>query len=130
METKPVVETPQKTLKDFLHAIPGAPTDEQIEQWKAQFGEVFVSGFDEKLIFVFRPLRRSEHRELQMKLADESVGLDQLGYEELVCDKCLLWPATYDWEKAGGIASSLSEQVYQNSHFLSPQAASMLVMRL
>ena len=129
-ETKVVVEeTKPKTLKDYLQELPGHPTDVEIEAWKAQFGEIFMAGFSETEIYVFRSLRRSEHKTLQMKLAGEK-PIDELVYQEMVCDVCKLWPKETDWEVKGGLASSLSEQIYQNSHFLSPQAASLLVVKL
>ena len=119
----------KKSLKDYLQELPGAPSNEEIEVWKTQFGGVFMAGFSETEIFVFRSLRRSEHRSLQLKLSEVD-PIDELTYQEMVCDTCKLWPAKVDWEAAGGLATSLSEQIYQNSHFLSPQAASLLVVKL
>jgi hypothetical protein len=128
-EVKPEEKT---TLKDYLQKLPGAPTDEEIEAWKAKYGEVFMSGFSEVEILVFRPLRRSEHRNLQIQLSKqtEEHPIDELAYQEMVCSTCVLWPVQVDWEAKGGLATSLSEQIFQNSYFLAPQAASLLVVKL
>jgi len=124
------VEEPKKELTDFLQDLPGAPGKAQIEKWKAIYGEVFGTGFSETEIYLFRPLRRSEHRELQLLLNDPEKQIDQLKYEEIVCDKCVLYPAQNDWEARAGAATTLAEQIFQNSRFLSPQAASLIVMKL
>lgn len=129
-QTEVLNEEPKKELTDFLGDLPGAPTKEQIEKWKAIYGEVFGTGFSETEIYLFRPLRRSEHRELQLLLNDPEKQIDQLKYEEMVCDKCVLYPEKNDWEACAGAASTLSEQIFQNSRFLSPQAASMIVVKL
>lgn len=124
-------EEQQKSLADYLYSLPNAPTKEVIDQWKATFGDVFVSGFGEQEIFVFRALQRKEHREMQARLNDPQGPIDQFTYEEQVCDICVLYPpAPRDWEKKAGMASTLFEQIMLNSHFFSPQAASMMVLKL
>jgi len=132
-EEKEVVveQTEQKSLADYLYSLPGSPTKEVIDQWKATYGDVFVSGFGEKEIFVFRALQRKEHRQMQSLLADQQNPIDQFTYEEQVCDMCVLYPPKpHDWERKAGLASTLFEQVMQNSAFFAPAAASMMVVKL
>ena len=53
--------------------------------------------------------------------------------EENIVSMCLLWPklSVEDLQKdKGGTVSTLLEQVMQNSNFLTPQQASMLVIKL
>jgi hypothetical protein len=119
-------------LTDFLSAFPNAPSAEQIEQWKVQHGEVFVSGFSEIELFVWRPLTRPEWIRLQMLAASPEAQMDQYKFEEAICNMCVLWKAqekTWDQGKAGTV-STLQEQIMQQSNFLTPQAASMLVAKL
>lgn len=119
---------------DLLKVIPGAPKPEDIEAWKVKFGDVFVSGFSPTELYIWRPIRRGEWRSLQARMADPEQKVDQLRWEEMVCEQCVLWPTTNtdfwsDPSKAG-TPSSLSEQILQNSNFLSPQQAAMLVQKL
>jgi hypothetical protein len=122
---------PEKNLYDFLKTLPDAPTKETIDLWKATHGDVFVTGFSETELFVFRPLLRSEHRKMQMLLQDQQNPIDQFTYEEKVASLCVLYPpAPVDWEHKAGLATTVFEQIMQNSHFYAPSAASMMVMKL
>ena len=110
----------------------GAPSQEQIEQWKAQFGEVFVSGFSEEELFIWKPVNRAEWIELQKIAGNPDKPITQFEFEELVCDSCILWKSvTCSWDKGkAGTPGSLQEQILQNSNFLSPQGAQLLVAKL
>ena len=115
-------------LKDFDHS----PDQEQIEAWKAQYGDVFVSGFSPAEIFVWRAISRPEWVNLQETAADPEARVDQFRFEEMVCETCVLWKSVkVSWQDGkAGTPSSLQEQILQNSNFLTPQAASMLVQKL
>ena len=113
----------QPDLHSYLKKLPNAPTKEQIEKWKTEHGDIFV----------WRPLTRKEHRQLQILLRQEdpAQAIDQFTYEEMVCDACVLWAGCpKDWNRRAGLATTLSEQIFQNSYFLPPSTASMMVMRL
>ena len=123
---------PQKGLADFLRDFPTAPSQEQIEKWKTQFGDVYVSGFSETELYIWRAIRRSEWVSLQSRATDPDKKMDQYGFEEAVCEIAVLWKSvavSFSDGKAG-VPTSLQEQILQNSNFLSPQAASMLVAKL
>lgn len=124
---------PRATIRDLLDRNHG-PSEVDIERLKQQYGEVFVSAFSETEVYVWRPLMREEFRLLQAKLQDPQSDLDQLDYEEEVCKVCVLWPdmvtLTRSLEKKGGTASSLAEQIAQNSNFFNPQQAGLLVAKL
>jgi hypothetical protein len=123
---------PENSLPAILRSFPGAPTQEQINAWKTQFGEVFVSGFSETELFIWRAISRPEWVNLQMSAADPELKVDQYKYEEMVCNTCVLWKSVKGtWtEGKAGTPSSLQEQILQNSNFLTPQAAAMLVAKL
>lgn len=127
-----VEEEQGPNLPGLLQSVDGAPTQEQIEQWKATHGEIYVSGFSETEMYVWRPINRPEWLRIQTLAADPKSELDQAGIEELVCDSCCLWKSTSTTWATGkaGTPQTLSEQIMQNSNFLSPAAASMLVAKL
>jgi hypothetical protein len=125
-------ESDISSLPAALKAFSGAPTQEQIEQWKIQFNEVFVSGFSDTELFVWRPLTRPEWVKLQTVVSNPEAQVDQYKFEEMVCDACVLWKSVEkNWEQGkAGTPTSLQEQILQNSNFFSPQAASLLVAKL
>ena len=117
-------------LIEILRQYPTAPSSEQIEGWKLQHGEVFVSGFSENELYLWRAIKRPEWVKLQMKAQQEQ--LDNFRFEELVCETCLLWSSVKGplSEGKAGVASALQEQILSNSCFLTPQASAMLVAKL
>lgn len=127
-------KAPGETLKDVLSKYEGAPSQEQIDSWKTQFGEVFVSGFSETDLYIWRPLGRQEYRQLQAATQDPQNQIDQFRYEEMVCEQCVVWKSNKSfttWQNGkAGTCSTLLEQIMQNSNFMTPQAASMLVAKL
>lgn len=130
-ETSTPQETAQ-TIADVLRGYKGAPSASKIEEWKAEFGEVYVSGFSEEDLFVWRPLYRPEYIKIQVKISNPELGLTQFDVEEMVCETCILWKSKEGQlqnTKAGTLAT-LSEQIMNNSNFLSAQASSVLVARL
>jgi len=125
-------EEEQPGLKDQMFGLEGSPSPEQVEAWKGEFGDVYVSGFSPTEIFVWRSITRPEWVQLQEFAGDPKNQIDQYKFEELVCDTCILWKSvqgSWDIGKAG-TPSSLQEQILQNSNFVSPQHASMLVQKL
>lgn len=130
-EQVPEVPNLVKLLEEFDNS-PGAS---EIEKWKQQFGEVFVSGFSETEMFVWRPLNRKEYVELQKKMRNPTQENEQqftdLDFEEAVVGCCLLWGSNEKILKnKGGSVSTLSEQIMTNSNFMNPAMASVLVMKL
>lgn len=128
-------ETPQEPANpgQALFAFPGAPTKDQVEGWKQEHGEVFCSGFSMDELFVFRPLKRHEFVELQVLVAQAQGSISQFEIEDTTVKKCLLWstPAgTKALEVKAGTMSTLHEQVLQNSNFVNPSMASVLVVKL
>jgi hypothetical protein len=129
-QEQPEVPNLVNLLKDFT----GAPGQTEIEKWKQQFGEIFVSGFSETELFVWRPLGRQEYVTLQKKMRAPKEGeepMTDLDFEEAVVDACILWGSAMEALKhKGGSVSTLSEQIMTNSNFMAPAMASVLVMKL
>src|SRR5579863_2839133 len=149
--TQPEVEA-APDLRSLIKDLPDAPDQVQLDKWKAQFGNIYVSGFSETELFIWRPLNRVEYKQLQIAQQIEA-AINQLGdkatpdevkskvttaidaefkREEKLVSQCLLWPKLTPEELAqkAGTVPSLLEQITANSNFLSPQQASLLVMRL
>lgn len=119
-----------KGLVDILKAYKGSPSTDKIEKWKLEFGEVFVSGFSEDELFIWRPLQRHEWVKLQIAARTEGSQVDQFSFEELLCQACLLWSSLSEPFKKAGTVSTMQEQVLLHSNFLTSQAAQMLVAKL
>lgn len=95
---------------------PEGPTHKQIEAWKAQFGEVYATEFEEE-VFIWRTLTRIEYKNI-LKIK----GADPMYREETICEKCTLFPEGYNRiamsNGKAGIPSLLAEQIMDKSGFL------------
>jgi hypothetical protein len=120
------------SLVSILKQYSNAPSQEQIEQWKVLHGELFVSGFSETDLYIFRALKRKDWIELQVIASKPENKVDEYKFQELVCDRCVVWKSIdVSWaDGKGGTPTTLQEQILQNSNFMSSQAAAMLVARL
>jgi hypothetical protein len=126
-------EDKEKSLADALSVFPGAPSQADIEGWKAKYGEVFCSGFSETELHVWRPVNRAEFVEMQTMLAQADVPVTQLDVEEQMVAKVVLWSsplAVSALSQKAGSLTTLYEQIMQNSNFVSPQVAAALVIKL
>ena len=121
--------TPQDRIPELLKEQKDAPSQRQIDDWKTQYGDIFISGFSENEIFVWRAISRSEFVTIQTA-AVTGEGLTPFAIEEQTVACCLLWPLGVDLNKKGGTISTLSEQIMLQSHFLNQQHAAHLVAKL
>jgi hypothetical protein len=137
-KTEKPVEPAAPVIPDMvqlLSTFENSPSQTDIESWKQKFGEIFVSGFSETEMFVWRPLQRGEYVSLQKKLREPSKETgeqpSELDFEEWVVQTCILWSSNKKiCLQKGGTVTTLSEQIMTNSNFLNPQMAAMLVMKL
>jgi len=126
---KEVKDVKDPTLPELLQKIKNAPDQEQIDAWKDEHGEIFTSGFSKEEIYVWKSMDRPTYCDLQVTAQEN--GWNQFQMEEATCDACLLFPSPVDWSKGkAGTPPTLSEQILQNSNFLSPQQAAVLVVKL
>jgi len=125
-----VEKTPETELPSLLKKHKDAPEQSQIDAWKAKFDDVYVSGFSEEDLYIWRAISRQEFINLQLTAQENQMTQWQM--EEATCEICILWPEDVGakLQKKAGTAGTLSEQIMQNSNFLAPQAASMLVAKL
>lgn len=100
--------------------LPGL-TEDQIMEWKQQYGSVYVSEFDEGT-FVWRLLARPEY-----KAITTAEGMSVFDREEEICKACVLYPADCDFEGfLAGIPSLLAEQIMDKSGFAAKKAPKKL----
>jgi hypothetical protein len=123
------VEAGIPDLKSLLLKMKDAPTEDDLEQWKTEHGEINVSGFSEDEVYVWRCLTRREHLGLQQQAAQQQV--DQMAVEELIVSQLVIWPVVADWQNVkSGTITTLHEQIMQQSNFASPAMASMMMAKL
>jgi hypothetical protein len=97
--------------------IENGPTQEEINDWKTKFGDVYVATFGNNEKYVYRPLRRFEYKQiLQVNQGTES----RTFAEEKVAQMCVVWPkldpTKFTTLKAGTI-STLVDLIMAASNF-------------
>lgn len=78
---------------------PEAPSEEQLEAYKREFGEILAYVYGDE-IYIMRPLRRGEHRTISLDLyklsnsaqAEVDPLLVESAFEEQLCQRCLIYP--------------------------------------
>jgi len=95
---------------------PGGPTMTQVDKWKEQYGQIYMTEVDDEDVFIWRVLSRKEFKDI-MKLENA----DAMYREERVCEKCILWPEGYTFATMGdgkaGVPTVLAEQIMEKSGF-------------
>jgi hypothetical protein len=102
---------------------PGGPTHNELEKWKAMYnGEVYLTEFDDESVFVWRPIKRKEYKDIA-----KIQNADAFYKEERICEKSVLFPANYSFMhmSAGkaGIPTLLSELILEKSGFVAKTGA-------
>lgn len=113
------------THKGSEEIFEGGPTYDQVEDWKARNNdEVYVSEFDAD-VFVWRPLRRKEYRDIHRMEGQK----DEFYIEEAICRTCVLWPENYAQQAMvfgkAGIPTTLANLITERSGFGRPMTYKM-----
>lgn len=95
---------------------PGGPSLNKVEEWKSQFGgEVYLTEFEEE-VFLWRPIKRKEYKEIA-----KIQNADSFYKEERITERCVLYPEGYNFMSmtAGkaGIPTLLAELIMEKSGF-------------
>ncbi len=119
-------------IYEFLESI-GGPNEQQVEQWKADYGAVHMLPFNDDTVIIYRTLRRIEWNamKIQFQAAGESMT-DDLRKEQIVT-KCLLWPkldSSIFARCEAGLVDSVYSAIELSSFFLSPQMVMNMVIKL
>lgn len=110
-----------------------APTEEQMNDWKAQAGRVRWLDIGETELYVFRPFRTAEYRGLVESLAELAQSNAERADERLrdqVIQRCILFPKLQAEEMGtlyGGTLETLYFQIRLASNFIPPDQATMMV---
>lgn len=105
------------------------PSEDDIENFKKQFGECYLASFSEKENFLFRPLKRQEWRSLMSQTAK----LDEFKKSEGIVMKGTVFPKLNNINIGGlsaGTIDSLRDLILEASNFMTPDRAIQLVRKL
>lgn len=104
----------QDNLEELLFE--NGPTISQVEDWKKEFGNVYLTEFDGDEIYIWRAINRQEFKEIM-----NAEQIDALYKEERVCEICVLWPKDYTALNMtvgkAGAPTLISEQIMEKSGF-------------
>ena len=136
MEQEPEEETVEDRdpLEVISETFTDAPSVEMMRGWKANYGDIFAFNPDPESIYLFRALRRLEHRAItqtvrqlsdtQAAEANPSIVEDHL--HEKVLTACLLHPMVdLDLlnQSEAGLVPTLFNLVMEHSKFIAPERA-------
>lgn len=130
-EVVPVIDVEEEFNEDDpalaeQEVFAGGPTYNEVEKWKSMYsGEVYMTQFDDENIFVWRPIKRKEYKDIA-KLQNA----DNFYKEERICERAVLFPEKYGFMNmsAGkaGIPTLLSEMILEKSGFVAQTGAMRL----
>lgn len=114
----------QKTIVEegrpdgMAEIFPGGPTENQVQNWKQEYGDsLYMTEFDDET-FVWRTLSRIEYKRI---MSIEGNNSEWFG-EEQVVQKCILWPENFGANEItngkAGVPSVLSDQIMAKSGFV------------
>ena len=121
------IQQEQETMKENRQGeavFPDGPPQNAIENWKQEFGDIYMTEFDSDT-FIWRALSRMEYKEI---MNGEQLG--EWESEEKVVSMCTLWPENYTSEDMtrgkAGIPSTLFDQIMAKSGFVAQGTARKL----
>lgn len=130
-EEKPVIKVSEEFDEDDVskaeqEIFPGGPTYNDLEKWKSMYaGEVYLTEFDEENMFVWRPIKRKEYKDIA-----KIQNADNFYKEERICEKSILFPAGYGFMNMSngkaGIPTLLHELILEKSGFVAKTGAMRL----
>lgn len=139
-ETAGTGDSIKDQVMDLLQKAHGAPSQAQINAWKAQHGQngVYAIGMGEGDVYVFTHLKRGQWKKIQevmskMSQADESFDTED-EMKKKVVQYCVLWPnplpLEFFYNSRAGVLDAIYQSILLNSYFLSPQQTMMLTTQL
>ena len=142
VENEEIVEEEERDpLQIIAETFENAPSVEMLSSWKAMYRNIFAFNPDSETIYIFRALRRLEHRtitqsvrqlsESQASVANPSLVEDHL--QEKVLTTCLLSPSvTLDLLNGSeaGLIPTLFNLIMEHSKFLAPERAMASTFKL
>lgn len=129
-EAQAAKEDQPKGIKELLAEMPGAPSQAQINEWKAQHGAVYVSPFSESEMYIWRPVLYGEFQKLRM---NKHLVEDETKLQEHIVTRAVLWPNIDPIRmqvSRAGLVPTMYSIILQGSHFLPIDLAMSLVSEL
>ena len=116
---------------ELLLALDNKPSQQQIDAWKGQYGEVFVVALMDESLHVFHAINRADWSSLQTRAAEAAQEGNQLDQEEELVRETLLWSTTPDdlLAKAGTV-QSLAGTITEHSNFMDSRLVAALTAKL
>jgi hypothetical protein len=105
------------------------PSEEQIAEWKAKFGDVYLVSLSEHENFLFRPLKRQEWTQLTAKIAK----LPEAKKTEMIVMRGVIFPQLTQSNVAvltAGAPDTIRNLILEASNFIEPERAVTLVRKL
>jgi hypothetical protein len=135
-----VEPTFEEKVKQLLADTKGAPNAQQLEVWKAQYGDVYCFALGPGDVYVFTYLKRTQWQRISevMKEFQAKGGVTGEKYEqqlkEKVVQNCVLFPKPLTPEffvnSRAGVVDGIFEAIMFHSAFLAPQQVINLTVQL
>ena len=127
-------DDPQERIAQVANVLrklnPNAPTVELLQSWKQMHGDIFLLNIEDK-IFIYRFLKRQEW--IQINANPQIEEMTEHMMEDLIFDKCVLWPQ-YDMIAKASMPAGAMSMVYQQvrirSLFLDPAYVAQLTFKI
>lgn len=106
------------------------PNAETLRYWKQVHGGIFVTQVED-LVFVYRFIKRQE--DIQMRANPQLSAMTQAQIDEMLFDRCVLWPKFTQVEKAMlpcGAIGMVNDQIKLRSLYLDPQYVASITLKL
>lgn len=121
---------------ELLSKLPDAPSIKLINNWRAEHGELHVTVFSDKEIYVYSHLTRAMWAKVQdtvqkLQSVKNTVGEEEL--RETVVKHCMKWPAlTTEWKytSRAGVVDALYQAIMLHSYFLTPQQVMAITVEI
>lgn len=83
-----------------------------LKEFKEKYKNIFVFQFGEQ-VFIYHTIGRKDYKELVL-----NKDIDEQEKEEILCAKCTLYPANYDFANCeeAGLPTRLAEEIINNSY--------------
>lgn len=121
-------ERQDSIMKTYM-ALENKPSEEQLEEWKRQYGDIFLISLSERENFVFRALRRQEWRQLVAQIQK----LNEQKKAEAICVRGVLFPKLNELSVStltAGAPETIRNMILEASNFIEPERAITLVRKL
>lgn len=125
----------KKKKADFImqtfKSLEKRPSDNEIEQLKVKYGDVYLVSLSEKENFLFRPIKRHEWRELMQRF--EKAKLPEQQRTEGIVMTGVVWPILNQSNinvLTAGAPDTIRNLILEASNFMEPERAVTLVRKL